>query len=67
MGIITKLLVVAVAVLVGLFFTGVLFPESEAPEPQDGWWGRGPKQPETDTSIREFKVLCDFWKQVVDE
>ena len=57
MGIITKLLVLAVAVLAGLFFTGVLFPKSEAPKPEDGWWGRGPKQPEADTSIREFKVF----------
>ena len=55
-------MVVAVPILAGLFFSGVLFPESEAPEPQDGWWGRDPKQPETDTSIREFKVLCHFKK-----
>ena len=62
MGIIIKLMVVAFAILAGLFFSGVLFPESEDPEPQDGWWGRDPKQPETDTSIREFKVLCHFKK-----
>ena len=55
-------MVVAFAILAGLFFSGVLFPESEDPEPQDGWWGRDPKQPGTDTSIREFKVLCHFKK-----
>ena len=56
MGWIIKIFIVAVAVITGLFFSGVLFPEGEPPEPQDGWWGRGPKQPDTDTSIREFKV-----------
>ena len=58
MGGIIKFLVVVVAVFIGLFFSGVLFPEGEPPEPRDGWWGRGPRQPDTDTSIREFKVEC---------
>ena len=56
MGKLTILLVLAVAVLIGLFFSGVLFPETEAPKPKDGWWDRGPRKPDTDTSIREFKV-----------
>ena len=60
MGAVVKLLVVAVAVLIGLFYSGIFSPEYEVPKPRDGWWGRGPKKPDTDTSIREFQVFCSM-------
>ena len=56
MGAVTKLLVVAIAILVGLILSGVFSPEQEPPKHKDRWWGRGPSQPDTDSSIREFQV-----------
>ncbi len=52
-----KWIVVLVAVGVGLFLAGVFDSAPKAPRTVDGWWARSPNwQPDTDTSIREFRV-----------
>ena len=61
MGALLKIVVLFVALLVGLFFAGVLTPEPDAPAPRDGWWGRGPRAPDTDTAVKPFKVRADGW------
>ena len=46
----------AILVIAVLYIFGYFRPEPKTPQPKDGWWGRGPEEPDADTSIREFKV-----------
>lgn len=39
-----------------VFYAVFLVKDATPPPMRDGWWGRGPKKPDTDVSIRPFKI-----------
>ena len=52
-----KLLILLGFCLGALYLFGVFSPDPPTPKPTpDGWWGRGSKKPDADTSVKPFKV-----------
>ena len=51
-----SLLILVAAIVIGLYLGGFLTSPPTPPEIKDGWWGRGPRKPEADTSVHAFKI-----------
>ena len=51
---------IGVVILVVAVFSIFVFLTSEIkpPQPKSGWWGSGPVESDTDTAVKEFKVLA---------
>ena len=53
---VVKWIVLALAIIIGLYCAGIFSPELQKPKMTDGWWGRGKTPTKDDLTIRDFKI-----------